>query len=288
MGFVPEAGDGGLFGMHAASLLVPTLEHADLQARPGQVGGRAEAVVASSDYHRVVASVRHGSTSVRSAKGRGRPRWRSRPRSGALPRPGGSGAPSLPAGASSGCGRGTGRTAFSALSARAGGLAGAPPGGSSPPAAAASAPGTGRLSRRPAADARRPRWRSRRRGTPPSPTCRSRRPSSPAVRAAAGPAAAYPRTPPGPAPGIAARSRPGRSPLRPPGGRRRPGGPPPASPPPSVQPVVFRDRLEGVVGGGEGDEAVRVLGGAAHVEVGDRRAVLRQLLEGALVQQVVD
>src|SRR3989304_2591911 len=110
----------------------------------------------------------------------------------------------------------------------------------------------------------------------------------PARRAAAGPAAAYPRTPPGPAPGIAARSRPGRSPLRPPGGRRRPGGPPPASPPPSVQPVVFRDRLEGVVSGREGDEAVRVLGGAAHVEVGDRRAVLRQLLEGALVQQVVD
>src|SRR3970040_126656 len=47
--------------MHAASLLVPALEHADLQARPGQVGGRAETVVAPSDYHRVVASVRHGS-----------------------------------------------------------------------------------------------------------------------------------------------------------------------------------------------------------------------------------
>src|SRR3972149_472286 len=83
MEVVPEAGDGGLFGMHAASLLVPALEHADLQARPGPVGGRAETVVAPSDYHRIVASVRHGSTSVRSTKGRGRSgaRWRSRPRS---------------------------------------------------------------------------------------------------------------------------------------------------------------------------------------------------------------
>src|SRR3990170_7093421 len=146
----------------------------------------------------------------------------------------------------------------------------------------------GRLSRRPAADARRPRWRSRRRGTPPSRTCRSRRPSSPGVRAGAVPAAAYPRTPPGPAPGTAARWMPGRSPRRPPGGRRRPGGPPPASPPPALQAVVFGDGLEGVIGGREGDETVRVLGSAAHVEVGDRRAVLRQLLEWALVQQVVD
>src|SRR3989304_1213841 len=129
---------------------------------------------------------------------------------------------------------------------------------------------------------------SRRRAPPLPPACRGRRPSSPGVRAGAGPAAAYPRTPPGPAPGTAGRWRPGRSPLRPPGGRRRPGGQPPASPPPALQAVVFRDSLEGVVGGREGVEAVRVLGSAAHVEVGERCAVLRQLLERALVQQVVD
>src|SRR3989304_3614504 len=69
---VPGAGEGGLFGMAAASRLVAALEHADLQAGLGQVGRCAEAVVAPSDYDRIVASVWHFPTSVRSTTWRGR------------------------------------------------------------------------------------------------------------------------------------------------------------------------------------------------------------------------
>ena len=59
MEVVPEAGHRGLRGVDGARLLVAALEYAHLLAGPGQVGGRAEPVVAAADDHRVVASVRH-------------------------------------------------------------------------------------------------------------------------------------------------------------------------------------------------------------------------------------